>query len=182
VANLKLYHPILTKLVSCSLAGISSLCLSLGAQSIVLAQSKADPTLADICEVDLSLLKSSGSAISANVVTADTISIAKMTVPSLWWSREQSPSKLIKNWIADRTHKQVYLIVNLSYWNILDYVDRYAVIGRFGRVSRDYGYSLKLCSDRRILLGEYRCDRVPNSSSCRILLNGAGQPALKSKN
>jgi hypothetical protein len=182
LANPKFYRHTLTKLVSYSMAWIGSLYLSLGWGFTALAQPKPDPTLPDICEVDLSVLKSDSKAIPANIVTADTTSLITMTLPSLWWASEQSPPNLISNWVADRTQNQVYLVVNPQYWNILDYVDRYAFVDRFGRVSRGYGYNLRLCTDRKIVLAEYQCDKIVNSTTCRILMNAAGQAASKIQN
>jgi hypothetical protein len=182
VANLKSSRHILTKLVSYSVVWIISLCFSLGGGCTALAQQKADPTLPDICEVDLSVLKSDSKGIPAHITTADTVSLIKMTLPSLWWESEQSPPNLISNWVADRIQNQVYLVVNPQYWNILDYVDRYAFVDRFGRVSRGYGYNLRLCTDRKIVLAEYQCDKTTNSTSCRILMNAAGQAASKIQN
>jgi hypothetical protein len=182
VANLKSSRHSLTKLIGYSIAWIGSLCLSIGWEFTALAQQKADPTLPDLCEVDLGLLKSDSKSIPAHITTADTVSLIKMTMPSLWWASEQSPPNLISNWVADRTQNQVYLVVNPQYWNILDYVDRYAFVDRFGRVSRGYGYNLRLCTDRKIVLAEYQCDKIANSTSCRILMNAAGQAASKIQN
>jgi hypothetical protein len=182
VANIKFSRYTLSKIVSYSVALISSLCFGVAKEFTVLAQQKADPTLPDICEVDLSLLKSDSTSIPAHITTADTVSLIKMTLPSLWWASEQSPPNLISNWVADRTQNQVYLVVNPQYWNILDYVDRYAFVDRFGRVSRGYGYNLRLCTDRKIVLAEYQCDKIANSTSCRILMNAAGQAASKIQN
>jgi hypothetical protein len=182
VPNLKSSRRTLTKIVSYSIAWIASLYWILGGELITLAQPKADPTLPDLCEVDLSLLKSDADSLPTNIITADSVSIATITTPSLWWASEQSPPKLISNWIADGTQKQVYLLVNPQYWNVLDYVDRYAFVDRFGRVSRGYGYNLRLCTDRKIVLAEYQCDKISSFSSCRILLNAAGQAASKIQN
>jgi hypothetical protein len=182
VATLKSSRHTLTKLVSYSIVWVSSLYLSLGWAFTALAQPKADPTLPDLCEVDLSLLKADSKSIPASIVTADKVSFITMTLPSLWWASEQSPPNLISNWIADRTQNQVYLVVNPQYWNILDYVDRYAFVDKFGRVSRGYGYNLRLCTDRKIVLAEYQCDKIASSTSCRILMNAAGQAASKIQN
>jgi hypothetical protein len=182
VANLPSSRHTLPKLIGYSIAWISSLSLSLGWELTALAQQKADPTLPDICEVDLSLLKSDLKSIPGHITTADTVSLITMTLPSLWWASEQSPPNLISNWIADRTQNQVYLVVNPQYWNILDYVDRYAFVDRFGRVSRGYGYNLRLCTDRKIVLAEYQCGKIANFTTCRILMNAAGQAAAKIQN
>ncbi len=159
-----------------------SLCLNLGWNLTVLAEPKADPTLPEICEVDLNLLKFGSKNIPANIVTADTASAAAMTFPSLWWARDQTRSRVVSNWIADRTQKQIYLLINAQYWNILDYIDRYALIDKFGRVSRDYGYNLRLCTERKIVLAEYQCDQIDSLTNCYILLNAAGQAAARIPN
>ncbi len=62
-----------------------------------------------------------------------------MTLPSLWWTNEQFPAKLVTNWIADRTEKQIYLLINAQYWNVLDYIDRYRLVDQFVRVAQGYG-------------------------------------------
>jgi hypothetical protein len=196
VANSNFYHRIFTQLLSRSIAVIFkkscfnlnvliciiSLFLNLGWQLTALAQPKADPTLPEICEVDLNLLKFNSENIPANIVTADTASAAMMTLPSLWWARDQTRSRVVSNWIADRTQKQIYLLINAQYWNILDYIDRYALIDKFGRVSRDYGYNLRLCTERKIVLAEYQCDGIASPSNCYILLNAAGQAAARIEN
>jgi hypothetical protein len=196
VANSNFSHHILTQLLGRLIAFVFrsgyinlnilvcliSLCLNLGWQLTVLAEPKADPSLPEICEVDLNLLKFNSENIPANIVTADTASATMMTLPSLWWTRDQTRSKVVSNWIADRTQKQIYLLINAQYWNILDYIDRYALIDKFGRVSRDYGYNLRLCTERKIVLAEYQCDRIANLSNCYILLNAAGQAAARIEN
>jgi hypothetical protein len=182
VAPLKSSRHSLTKKIGYSIAWIGSLCLSIDWEFTALAQQTADPTLPDLCEVDLSILKSDPKITPANIITADTVSLINMTLPSLWWASEQSPPNLISNWIADRTQNQVYLVVNPQYWNILDYVDRYAFVDKFGRVSRGYGYNLRLCTDRKIVLAEYQCAKIAKSTTCRILMNAAGQAASRIQN
>ncbi len=123
--------------------------------------------------------------VSPNIITADTVSAKGMTLPSLWWTSEQFPAKLVTNWIADRDQKQVYLLVNARYWNLLDYIDRYRTIDQFGRVAQGYGYNLKLCSSQKIVLARYSCneidspkERLSQQASCQIWLNATGQDGM----
>jgi hypothetical protein len=137
----------------------SSLYLTLGLGSTVRAQSSLIPPTAEVCEIDLAALKSSEPGTNPNIVTADTASPQGMTLPSLWWPNEQFASKkLVTNWIANRAQKQIYLLVGTQSWHLLDYIDRYRTIDRFGRVAQSYGYNLKICDSQKIALARYTCD------------------------
>jgi hypothetical protein len=145
------------KLIGYSMA----LCMSFGWSSSILAQSTSVPGASpEICDVNLALLKSTDPRKDPNIVTADTVTPEGMTVPSLWWTNEQFPAKLVTNWIANRSENQIYLLVNSQYWNILDYIDRYRTIDRFGRVAQGYGYNLKICTSQKIALAGYTCGSI----------------------
>ncbi len=116
-----------------------------------------------------------------------------MTIPSLWWTSEEFPTKLVTNWIANRSQNQIYLLVNTQYWNILDYLDRYRTIDRFGRVAQGYGYNLKICNSQKLYIGAYSCPTVASPTetaaidrnnralergNCQIWLNTIGQNGL----
>jgi hypothetical protein len=165
----------------------SSLLLIIGFSQTGLAQSIPIPSPPATCDLDLNLLKSNDIGKDRNIITADTVSAAGTTTPSLWWTTEQLPPKLVTNWIANNSQKQIYLLVNTQYWNILDYVDRYRTIDLFGHAARDYGYNLKICNSQKIALAEYTCDAtteaqaqpVPNqNNNCQIWLNTTGQTGL----
>jgi hypothetical protein len=196
VSNSNFSHRIFIQLLSSSIAVgfrsgyvnlnilvcLISLLVNLSWGLTALSKPKADPTLPEICQVDLNLLKFNADNIPPNIVTADTASAGMMTLPSLWWTRDQTNSRVVSNWIADRTQKQIYLLINAQYWNVLDYIDRYALIDKFGRVSRDYGYNLRLCTERKIVLAEYQCDEIASLTNCYVLLNAAGQAAARIQN
>jgi len=145
------------------------------------------PSTPEICDINITLLNSANVSANPNIVTADTASPKGTTVPSLWWTSEQFPAKLVTNWIANRSQSQIYLLVDTQYWNILDYVDRYRTIDRFGRVAQGYGYNLKICNSQQIALAGYTCDNLGNLSTkqhlakatrqntCQIWLNTNGQ-------
>lgn len=205
VANLKLQQADrivwVTQIVTCLAIGI-------GWMPAIVAQPNPASAIPEICETDFNLLKSDPSgdrrskagaartvgvaapnrslpSEASNIITADTVSDKGMTLPSLWWTSEQFPAKLVTNWIADRNQKQVYLLVNAQYWDLLDYIDRYRMIDQFGRVAQGYGYNLKLCSSQKIVLARYSCDVTLNNqpdendrASCQIWLNATGQNGL----
>jgi hypothetical protein len=166
------------------------LTLILGSNRAMFAQSSLAPVTPEICDINLTLLNAVDLSNDPNIVTADTVTAAAMTIPSLWWTSEQFPPKLVTNWIANRRQQQIYLLVNTQYWNILDYVDRYRTINRFGRVAQGYGYNLKICNSQKIALADYSCDspaaprtnQQPNSvttqNTCQIWLNVSGQDGL----
>jgi hypothetical protein len=159
---------------------VSSLALTIGSSSATLAQSNLIPPSPAVCDLDLAALKSGDVDRDRNIVTADTVSAQGTTTPSLWWTSEQFPPKLIANWVADRNQKQIYLLVNSQYWNILDYIDRYRTIDKFGRVAQGYGYNLKICNSQKITLADYACESTgtSNPNICQIWLNANGQNGL----
>jgi hypothetical protein len=160
--------------------------IALGRISAAVAQSVTDTSTPEICRIDASIIKANEPSIERDIVTADTVSPKGMTMPSLWWTSDEFPAKLITNWIADRRTNQIYLLVNTQYWNTLDYLDRYRAIDRFGRVSQGYGYALKVCNSQKIQVGSYACTMTPPPSSartsgynsCQISIENFGQTGL----
>jgi hypothetical protein len=155
------------------------------------AQSVPNVATPAICDVNLTLLKATAIGTDPNIITADTVSPQGTTVPSLWWTREQFPTKLVTNWIANSRQRQIYLLVNTQYWNILDYLDRYGTISKFGRVAQGYGYNLTICNIQKIALASYICEptsgdlnrsqNYPSTTSrqiCQIWLNGNEQNGI----
>ena len=174
--------------IACAI-GCTTMAVMMGTNHAAIAQSSMMSSTPEICDVDLTLLKPTEVGIDPNIITADTVSPKGTTIPSLWWTNEQIPSKLVNNWIANRRQNQIYLLVNTQYWNILDYVDRYRTIDRFGRVAQSYGYSLQLCSSQKIVLARYTCDATPNSiaqksstaktpQNCQIWLNSTDRNGM----
>jgi hypothetical protein len=176
----------------------TSLSIAIGSSCPILAQSSLTAATPEVCDVNLTWLKSNDIVNGdSNIVTADTVSAQGTTVPSLWWTSEQFPAKLVTNWIAYRQQKQIYLLVSTQYWNVLDYIDRYRTIDRFGRVAQSYGYNLKICNSQKIALARYTCDSISASNApknlskndrslaqtstpnnCQIWLNVTGQDGM----
>jgi len=109
--------------------------------------------------LDTSVLKP-GKLLRDGIVTANTINQAKLTIPSLWWTKEQTESKLLNNWIAYTTAepKRVDVIVNQQIWSILDYLQRYDFVNRLGNVARDYSYNIRVFNTDKQCLATYTCN------------------------
>jgi hypothetical protein len=187
----------LTMSISRAIGWTITLSVMIGASCPTFAQSNLTAATPEVCDVNLTWLKSNDLDGDPNIVTADTVSAEGTTVPSLWWTSEQFPAKLVTNWIANRNQKQIYLLVSTQYWNVLDYIDRYRTIDRFGRVAQSYGYNLKICNSQKIALARYTCDAIPTSdpkdrptatpslgqgsstqNNCQIWLNVNGQDGM----
>lgn len=149
----------------------------MGSATPVLAESKnLSSSSSEVCPINLNLLKSNLQP--DRIVTADSVSPQAITWPSFWWTSEQFPDRLISNWIADAAEKEVYLLINPQYWSGLDYIDRYHLIDRFGRVARGYGYNLKLCTPQKVALANYTCKLDNPQSSCQIWLKASDGDGL----
>lgn len=180
-ARSRLTHQQVVRAIVCG----SWIYLSWGANDVVLAQSSLIPSAPEVCEIDLTTLKSTETNTDPDIVTADTASPQGMTLPSLWWPNEQFASKLVTNWIANRRQKQIYLLVGTKSWHVLDYIDRYRTIDRFGRIAQSYGYNLKICDSQKIALARYTCDlaaaqNTPNT--CQVWLNSNDQNGMSVQN
>ena len=102
------------------------------------------------------------------LVTAASISLTHLTIPSLWWLQAQIASdnaygsQLLVNWLAYPSNGnrpgRVDLVVNRQFWSLLDYLDRYAFIHAFGKAARDYGYNVRVFDGQATLLGASTCD------------------------
>lgn len=122
--------------------------------------------------LELSLLAPDAPINNQTVVTANTISQDDLTVPSLWWAKQQFASKLLDNWIAypsdGITPGRIDLIVNRQMWSLLDYLQRYEFVHHFGTVARDYRYNIRVFNYQQELLATYTCDFSTSSLGCQI--------------
>lgn len=135
-----------------------------------------------LAPVELSLLRS-GATVDGSVVTSNTISQQGLTVPSLWWAKEQFGSDLLSNWLAypaqGTNPARIDLLVNWQNWSAQDYIQRYEFINHFGTIARDYGYNLRVFNDRKELLASYTCDFSTNPSQCNIQLDATGKARVR---
>ena len=122
--------------------------------------------------LELSLLQPSASLDDGSVITSDTISQHDLTIPSLWWAKEQFGGKLLDNWLAyptdGTTAARIDLVVNQQIWSLLNYLERYEFVNHFGTVARDYGYNVRVFNYQKELLATYTCNFSTNPPLCNI--------------
>lgn len=107
------------------------------------------------------------------------LSQTEKSVPSLWLAQKQFGGKLLDRWFIDRSNTWVIIIVNRQLWSLLDYMERYQFVNRFGTASSEYGYNLRVCNRQGTALAVYSCqgDRL----SCKIDLESLSNPGLRGK-
>ncbi|WP_293313947.1 MULTISPECIES: hypothetical protein [unclassified Microcoleus] len=107
------------------------------------------------------------------------LSQAEKSTPSLWLAQKQFGGKLLDRWFVDRSNTWVIIIVNRQLWSLLDYMERYQFVNRFGAASSEYGYNLRVCNRQGTALAVYACkgDRL----NCRIDLESLSNPGLRGK-
>jgi hypothetical protein len=110
-----------------------------------------------------------------NIITAKTIHPQKLTVPSLWWAKENSENKLLDNWIAYPASKteppRVDLIVNQQIWSLLDYMERYVFVNRLGGIASQSGYNIRVFDYQKEPLATYTCNFPQSPTLCSIQIS-----------
>lgn len=114
-----------------------------------------------------------------------TIRQAGLSLPSLWWSRDQyiarfpTGKKLISSWLicpkTENTPQHVQMVLNAQIWSLLEYFDRYEFLHQFGTVTSTHGYDLWIYSDETPILATYTCDyqTVSTKLPCQLGLNAS---------
>jgi hypothetical protein len=119
-----------------------------------------------------------------DVITADTISPRQLGAPSLWWTREQLPNKLILNWLAYPQRKHIDVVVNPQFWNILDYPERYQLVNRWGTIARKHGFDVRIFnlrfSEQKPIVA-YTCTHSLVNQHCIVQWQGLNQDSLAVK-
>ncbi len=100
------------------------------------------------------------------VITANDVNQAQLTIPSLWYTRDQIAEQfnplLVENWLAypdaAASVRRVDIVVNAQPWSLLDYMERYTVLNQFGTAARDYLYNVRIFNTERDFLGAYFCE------------------------
>jgi hypothetical protein len=136
--------------------------------------------------LDTELLKPDLPYRGGDIITANTISQTGITVPSLWWAKQQFDEvggKLVNNWIAYQDEKRIDLVVNRQPWSLLDYLGKYRLVNKFGAVARDNNYNLRVFSQQAALLATYTCNYAQPLPDCTIKIVDAfgrdGLPVLR---
>jgi hypothetical protein len=107
------------------------------------------------------------------------LSQTEKSTPSLWLAQKQFGGKLLDRWFVDRSNTWVIVIVNRQLWSLLDYMERYQFVNRFGAASSEYGYNLRVCNRQGTALAVYACKG--DRSSCKIDLESLSNPGLRGK-
>ncbi len=145
------------------------------------AQTSSVP-LPSTAPLDLALLKKGASGNDA-VITDDTISQRGLTIPSLWWAKQQFAGNLLDNWLAypgdGKKPGRIDLVVNQENWSLLDYLERYAFVTKFGTVAQDYGYNVRVFNSEAERLATYTCNFNPTSRPCSIQLDATNNSRLQ---
>jgi len=117
------------------------------------------------------------------VITANTINQGQLTIPSLWWAKENSENKLLDNWIAYPAQgtqpARVDVIVNEQYWSILDYLERYNFVNRVGSLAKNYGYNMRVFNHQEERLATYTCNFNTSPTLCKIDFNNQNNLGFK---
>ncbi|GCL41951.1 hypothetical protein NIES80_16500 [Dolichospermum planctonicum] len=118
-----------------------------------------------------------------NIITSKTIHPQKLTIPSLWWSQENSENKLLDNWIvypaSQSEPPRVDLIVNQQVWILLDYLEQYVFVNRLGSLTSKSGYNIRVFDYQKELLAAYTCNFTQTPVSCSIQMNNQSKFGLR---
>jgi len=149
--------------------------------SSLLAQTPSVP-LPSTAPLDLARLNQPKSR-NNGVRTDSTISQRGLTIPSLWWAKEQFGDYTLENWLAypgnGITPGRVDLIVNQQSWSSLDYIQRYEFVNHFGTVARDYGYNIRIFNSQKQRLATYTCNFSTTPRLCNIQLDATGNAIVR---
>ncbi|WP_323223146.1 hypothetical protein [Spirulina sp. 06S082] len=136
----------------------------------------------ETCELDSSYLNPSVQEEliqQQGVITETTISQTSLTIPSLWWIRDQFKNKkLVQNWLAFPEKRRIDLFVNRQLWSQMDYLDRYSFVNHFGTTARDYGYELRVFDRQPKCLAIYNCSLQDTTYECKVDLEPSRRDAF----
>lgn len=107
------------------------------------------------------------------------LSQSEKSVPSLWLAQKLFGGKLLDRWYVDPSNTWVIIIVNRQLWSLLDYMERYQFVNRFGAVSSEYGYNMQVCNRQGTALAVYSCKG--DRSRCNIDLESLSNPGLRGR-
>ncbi|WOB42843.1 hypothetical protein HNI00_06545 [Thermoleptolyngbya oregonensis NK1-22] len=138
---------------------------------------------------DLSLAQPGAILPDPEMITANTISQEGLTLPSLWWVRDQFGEQLLETWLVyparEDSPQRVELVVNPQVWSIYNYMERYTFVNQFGASASTYGYSTRVFDRQGNLLAAYLCDfsgvalgQTEGQRDCDIMLRSDGIAGL----
>jgi hypothetical protein len=173
---------------------LASIALSFGSGRAAIASDQETLLLLTAIPDPYTLIEQGGAS-AGSYVTADTISQTSLTIPSLWWTRDQFGGKLLETWFAFPTgagiSSRVDLVVNQQVWSLYTYLERYSFVNQFGTDAKDFGYNIRIFNRQRDLLAAYICAPIAapsgtsnqsQSSNCNLFLDSTGQGSLQGTN
>ena len=107
----------------------------------------------------------------SKIISKEIIKNKDSIPPSLWWAKEQFDlfdGRLVTNWIADTEQKEIDIIVNRQLWSLLNYLERYRFVNKFGTVARENQYNLRIFNQQQKCLVTYLCDFQITPSQCKM--------------
>ncbi len=122
------------------------------------------------------------------IITSQTVCQSGLTLPSLWWTKEQvaqelrTSGKLVSDWSAQLKTSdapgQVRLVVNPQLWSLMDYFERYDFVSNFGLAAKGFGYQTEIYNTKGTRLASYICqvqgDNLESlGSSCKMNLGSS---------
>ncbi|PSB03991.1 hypothetical protein [Merismopedia glauca] len=136
--------------------------------------------------LEINLLQTDSSVNRKDVLRGDRISATTIQVPSLWWTKEQFDpfsGRLINNWLiytqAQGLERRVDILVNFQLWGLLDYIERYTLVNKFGTVGREYGYNIRVFNGQKELLAAYTCNLPAERPICNLWIEPSAQDSLQ---
>ena len=97
------------------------------------------------------------------------LSQTKLTIPSLWLTKDLFGAELLKTWFVNSNDKWVILVVNKLTWEKQKYIDIYKFMNHFGRTAREYGYKLQICQPyQKKPIAAYFCDFETTPLNCYV--------------
>ena len=116
-------------------------------------------------------------SITKNNTVDQKTTIAGISIPSLWWAKEQFDpfsGRLIDSWLTYPQIKQIDLTVNWQLWTLLDYLGRYRFINQLGTAVREHGYNLRVFNQQQQCLALYKYNDTTNPPKWEIQIEGVG--------
>jgi hypothetical protein len=106
----------------------------------------------------------------ATLLSDQQVSDVAMSGPSFWYNSDHLPERLggrrlITSWTAFELSQAplavVDVVIDIQYWRVLNYLEKYGVLNHLGTSAKTYGYNLRIYRGslfNRQLLGLYVCN------------------------
>jgi len=116
------------------------------------------------------------------IISKESIKNQESIPPDFWWAKEQFDlfdGRLVTNWIADTEQKNIDIIVNRQLWSVLNYLERYRFVNKFGTVARENQYNLRIFNQQQKCLVTYLCNFQITPSQCKMTFESTEATGLQ---